>query len=72
MNYVKELLDTENIFDKPEPLKGVRVLDVTAVVLGPSAMDYLAEFGAEVIKLEAFKGEQMRVGTPYAYFWRNL
>ncbi len=72
MNYVKELLDTENIFDKPEPLKGIRVLDVTAVVLGPSAMDYLAEFGAEVIKLEAFKGDQMRVVTPYAYFWRNL
>ncbi len=72
MKYIKELLGVEDLFDKPEPLKGVRVLDVTAVVLGPSATDYLAEFGAEVIKFEAAKGDQMRAVTPYAYFWKNL
>ncbi|MEM0350250.1 MAG: CoA transferase, partial [Archaeoglobaceae archaeon] len=48
---MKELLT--NLFDKPEPLKGVRVLEVCSVVLGPAAADYLAEFGAEVIKFEA-------------------
>lgn len=69
--FVKDILDGD-IFEKPEPLKGVRVLDVTAVVLGPSATDYLAEFGAEVIKFEARRGDQMRYVTPYAYFWRNL
>ncbi len=71
MDFVRGLLGGD-LFDKPEPLKGVRVLDVTAVVLGPSATDYLAEFGAEVIKFEASKGDQMRFVTPYAYFWKNL
>jgi len=72
MEFVKSLLGAEEIFDRPEPLKGVRVLEVCSVVLGPSATDYLAEFGAEVIKFEAKRGDQMRYVTPYAYFWRNL
>ncbi|WP_428832250.1 CoA transferase [Geoglobus acetivorans] len=72
MDYVKKLLGAEDLFDNPEPLKGVRVLEVCSVVLGPAATDYLAEFGAEVIKFEARRGDQMRYVTPYAYFWRNL
>jgi len=62
----------EDIFEKPEPLKGIRVLEVCSVVLGPAAADYLAEFGAEVIKFEARRGDQMRYVTPYAYFYKNL
>ena len=42
-----------DIFEKPEPLEGIRVLEVCSVVLGPAAADYLAEFGAEEIKFEA-------------------
>ena len=57
---------------KPEPLAGVRVLEVCSVVLGPAACDYLAEFGAEVIKFEGRKGDQMRFVTPYAFFWKNM
>ncbi len=72
MEYMKKLLGVEELFDRPEPLKGVRVLDITSVVLGPSATDYLAEFGAEVIKFEPQRGDQMRYVTPYAYFWKNL
>ncbi|MEM3505835.1 MAG: CoA transferase, partial [Archaeoglobaceae archaeon] len=67
---MKELI--EDIFDRPEPLEGVRVLEVCSVVLGPAAADYLAEFGAEVIKFEARRGDQMRYVTPYAYFYKNL
>ncbi len=72
LEFAKSLLRADEIFDKPEPLKGVRVLEVCSVVLGPSAADYLAEFGAEVIKFEARRGDQMRYVTPYAYFYRNM
>ena len=67
-----ELFDKGKLFDKPEPLKGVRVLEVCSVLLGPATCDYLAEFGAEVIKFEGRKGDQMRYVTPYAYFWKGM
>lgn len=71
-DFMQQLFDKERLFDAPEPLKGIRVLEVCYVVLGPAACDYLAEFGAEVIKFEGQKGEQMRFVTPFAYFWENL
>jgi crotonobetainyl-CoA:carnitine CoA-transferase CaiB-like acyl-CoA transferase len=71
-DFMKQMFNVEQLFDKPEPLKGVRVLEVCYVVLGPAACDYLAEFGAEVIKFEGQKGDQMRFVTPYAYFWQNM
>jgi crotonobetainyl-CoA:carnitine CoA-transferase CaiB-like acyl-CoA transferase len=43
-----------------EPLKGVRVLDLTSVVVGPSATLRLAQYGAEVIKVENPAGDLMR------------
>ena len=42
----------ENILQKKLPLEGVRILEFTHAVLGPSAGMYLADFGAEVIKIE--------------------
>jgi crotonobetainyl-CoA:carnitine CoA-transferase CaiB-like acyl-CoA transferase len=69
---MRQLFNRELLFDKPEPLKGVRVLEVCYVVLGPAACDYLAEFGAEVIKFEGQRGDQMRFVSPYAYFWKNM
>ena len=71
-NMTGSLFDRKELFDKPEPLKGVRVLEVCSVVLGPATCDYLAEFGAEVIKFEGQKGDQMRFVTPYAYFWKGM
>ncbi|MBI5720934.1 MAG: CoA transferase [Burkholderiales bacterium] len=46
------------------PLDRVRVLDLTSVVMGPYATSILAEFGADVVKIEPPGGEVMRKSGP--------
>ena len=42
------------------PLRGFRILDLTAVVLGPFATQTLGDWGAEVVKVEPPAGDLLR------------
>lgn len=51
--------------DRPGPLAGVRVVDLSNYLAAPMATMFLADFGAEVIKVERpGKGDEMR-------YWGN-
>ena len=58
------------------PLKGIRVVELTHTILGPSCGMILADLGAEVIKVEPVDGDRTRKlrgfgGGFFGYFNRN-
>lgn len=46
------------------PLHGVRIIDLTTVVMGPMSTRILGDMGADVIKVEAIEGDFMRHFEP--------
>ncbi len=62
-------------------LEGIRVVDLTVWFQGPVAAQYLADFGADVIKVERPKGgdqgrgvrsiKALPIGTGTSTFWSS-
>ncbi len=62
---------------RPPPLEGVRVLDIATMAAAPWAAAYLAELGADVVKVEmpGVGDHQRRWGTPkhgVGLFWKSM
>lgn len=63
--------------EEPLLLEGLRVLDVASFIAAPVAATVLADFGAEVIKVEPLAGDSYRDlinapgygGAPFDYHW---
>jgi crotonobetainyl-CoA:carnitine CoA-transferase CaiB-like acyl-CoA transferase len=57
----------------PAPLKGIRVLDFTSIVAGPTATLALAALGAEIIKIERIDGgDDSRHMGPHLGIWSSV
>ncbi len=71
-SFTSQLFDRTKISEKPEALKGIRVLDLAHVIFGPVISKWLGLFGAEVIKVEEpDEGDPWRTASYWAKYWKD-
>lgn len=71
-DFTQQLFNPQAIDKKPEALKGLRVLDLSHMIFGPTAAKYLGQYGAEVIKVEVpYQGDYWRGGTYWGKYWKH-
>ena len=72
-DWTARLFDRARVSEKPEALRGIRVLDMSIIIFGPATADYLGELGAEVIRVEMPRtGDVMRIVAPQGFYWKNV
>jgi len=72
-DWTAEAFDLQRVFEKPEALAGLRVVELATLYLGPATSSYLAEYGAEVIKVELpGGGDTARYVAYEGLYWKNL
>ena len=56
----RSLLHRDDLRDAMQALEGLRVIDMATVFAGPGAARHLADFGADVVKVESPSGDGVR------------
>ncbi|MBI5967355.1 MAG: CoA transferase [Deltaproteobacteria bacterium] len=66
---------TDENMESPGPLQGIRIIDLSMMLAGPSGSMLMGDLGAEIVKIEPPQGDETRDTPPYfygadsAYFW---
>jgi CoA:oxalate CoA-transferase len=70
--FTDKLFAPQEINKKAEALKGIRVLDLSHMIFGPTAAKFLGQYGAEVIKVEVpNQGDYWRGSTYWGKYWKH-
>ena len=71
-DFTGKLFNQNEITGKPEALKGLRVLDLSHMIFGPTAAKFLGQYGAEVVKVEVpYQGDYWRGSTYWGKYWKH-